>query len=148
MDRLSVVADTAPLVAAANRRDRAHELAKRLVASLGRQLVILDVVMVEIDQLLRTRVGHHSARLFLAAMGQGEHSTAFLSPQLLRRAAELDSQHADLNLGFVDASLMAYAERHDLPILTFDFADFRAARPAHGHWRLVVDEARYAAALG
>jgi hypothetical protein len=39
---------------------------------------------------------------------------------------------------------MAIAERHSLPILTFDFAHFRAAPPATGHWRLVVDEARYA----
>lgn len=27
-------------------------------------------------------------------------------------------------MGFVDAAIMAYAERHDLPILTFDFEDF------------------------
>jgi hypothetical protein len=38
---------------------------------------------------------------------------------------------------------MAYAERHELPILTFDFHDFRAATPERGHWRLVVDEQRY-----
>jgi predicted nucleic acid-binding protein len=111
-------------------------------------LVILDVVMVEMDQLLRTRVGRHAARRFLSAVGEGEHAAAFLSPDLLRRAVEIDSQHADLQLGLVDASVMAYAERHELPILTFDFADFRAARPAHGHWRLVVDEARYADAVG
>jgi predicted nucleic acid-binding protein len=135
-------------VAAANRRDRAHEFAKRLVASLGQQLVILDAVMVEVDQLLRTRVGRHSARQFLAAVAQGAHSAAYLSTGLLRRAAELDAQYADLNLGLVDASLMAYAERHELPILTFDFADFRATRPARGHWRLLVDEARHADAIG
>jgi predicted nucleic acid-binding protein len=111
-------------------------------------LVILDVVMVETDQLLRTRVGRHAARRFLTAVGEGEHATAFLSPDLLRRAIEIDAQHADLQLGLVDASVMAYAERHELPILTFDFADFRAARPAHGHWRLVVDEARYADTVG
>jgi hypothetical protein len=39
---------------------------------------------------------------------------------------------------------MALAERHDLPILTFDFEHFRATRPRRGYWRLVVDEARYA----
>jgi hypothetical protein len=39
---------------------------------------------------------------------------------------------------------MAYAERHELPILTFDFEDFRAAPPESGYWRLVIDESRYA----
>jgi hypothetical protein len=38
---------------------------------------------------------------------------------------------------------MALAERRKLPILTFDFEQFRATRPARSYWRLVVDEARY-----
>ena len=148
MDRLNVVADTGPLLAAAYRNDPAHDLAWPLVTALGRDLVVLDPVLVEADQLLRSRSGGHAARALLAAVTAGEHSTAFLSPGLLRRAAEIDAQYAALNLGLVDASVMAYAERHELPILTFDFADFRASRPARGHWRLVVDEARYADAVG
>jgi hypothetical protein len=43
---------------------------------------------------------------------------------------------------------MALAERHRLPILTFDFAHFRATRPRRGYWTLVVDEARYAESTG
>jgi predicted nucleic acid-binding protein len=61
----------------------------------------------------------------------------------LRRAPAIDKRFADLDLGIADASVMAYAERHRLPILTFDFQHFRAARPGRGYWRLVVDEARY-----
>ena len=38
--------------------------------------------------------------------------------------------------------MMAVAERHNLPILTFDFEHFRATQPRHGSWRLVVDEGR------
>jgi predicted nucleic acid-binding protein len=104
--------------------------------------------MVEADHMLRRRIGPHAARAFLDALVAGEHSTAFLSPGLLRRAAEIDRRYADLNLGLVDASIMAYAERHRLPVLTFDFEDFRAAPPASGHWSLVIDEARYAESIG
>ena len=43
---------------------------------------------------------------------------------------------------------MAIAERENLPILTVDFEDFRAATPTSGYWRLVVDEARYRDATG
>ncbi len=148
MDRLSVLADTGPLLSAAYRSDPAHDLAWPLIAALRRNLIVLDSVLVEADHLLRRRLGPHAARSLLASVIAGEHSVAFLSPGLLRRAAEIDAQYADLDLGLVDASVMAYAERHELPILTFDFADFRATRPAHGHWRLLVDEARYAAAVG
>ena len=51
-------------------------------------------------------------------------------------------------VGLVDASVMAYAGRHELPILTFDFEDFRAAPPEAGYWQLVVDESGYVEATG
>ncbi len=143
---MKVVADTGPLVAAVNRRDKAHRLSVALVAELGRNLIIPDPVLVEVDQLLRDRVDGTAAANFLAAVSTGEHGIAFLSQGLLCRATEIDLQFADLDLGFVDAAVMAYAERHDLPILTFDFRDFRAAPPQRGYWTLVVDEHRYAEA--
>ena len=140
---MRVVADTGPLVAAANERDEAHGLAAALVTELGSDLVVLGPVMVETDHLLRGRIGSHVARRFLEALVAGEHETAFLTPALLRRAVELDDRYADLDLGLTDAAVMAYAERHAVPILTFDFEHFRATRPRRGYWRLVVDEARY-----
>jgi len=140
---LRVVADTGPLVAAANTRDEAHGLAAALVTELGRDLIVVDPVIVETDHLLRSRIGSYAARLFLEALVAGEHRVAFLTPVLLRRAAEFDARYADLDLGVADAAIMAYAERHHLPILTFDFEHFRATRPTHGYWRLVIDEARY-----
>jgi predicted nucleic acid-binding protein len=145
---LGIVGDTGPLVAAANRRDRAHGLAAELVSRLGRDLIIPVTVLVEVDQLLRARVGQSSARAFLTAVGAGEHRVAYLSPALLRRAVEIDRRFADLDLGLTDASIMAFAERHRMPILTFDFEDFRAAPPRRGFWRLVIDEDRYADATG
>jgi uncharacterized protein len=144
---LRVAADTGPIVAAANRRDEAHDLAAALVTELGRDLVLLDPVVVEVDQLLRARVNRDAGINFLAALARGEHTVDFVTQGLLRRAAEIDAKYMDIDLGFVDAVVMAYAERHDLPILTFDFEDFRAAPPAGGYWRLVVDEDRYREAV-
>jgi predicted nucleic acid-binding protein len=113
------------------------------VTQLGRELVVPDLVLVEVDQLLRARVSPDAARLFLAAMARGEHLIAFLSSALLRHAVEIDARFPDLDLGIVDAAVMAVAEQRDLPILTFDFEHFRAARPRSGYWRLVIDESRY-----
>lgn len=73
--------------------------------------------------------------------------THFLSPGLLRRAVEIDARFADLDLGLTGATVMALAERHHYPILTFDFEHFRAAAPPHDYWRVVIDEARYAEAV-
>ncbi len=113
------------------------------MTELGRELLIPAPVVVEVDQLLRSRVGCDAARLFLEAVAAGEHSVANSSPALLRRAVELDRQFADLGIGYVDATVMALAERERLPVLTFDFAHFRATRPADGSWELVIDEHRY-----
>lgn len=143
-----MLADTGPIVAAANRRDRAHDLAAALVTQLGRELVVLDPVIVEVDQLLRARVHRDAGAAFLAAVAKGEHVVEFMTQGLVQRAAEIDMRYLDLDLGFVDSAIMAYAERHDLPILTFDFEDFRAAPPEGGFWRLVVDEQRYREAVG
>jgi uncharacterized protein len=145
---VKVVADTGPLVAAANSRDRAHGLAASLVTAIGRELIIPVPVLVEVDQLLRGRVSDVSARAFLAAVATGEHAVEFLTAGLLRRAVEIDRHFADVSLGLADAAVMAVAERNDLAILTFDFEDFRAAHPPGGFWKLVVDEARYQEAVG
>lgn len=141
---MRVVCDTAPLVAAVNRDDRAHHLAAALVTELGRDLLIPSPVLVETDQLLRARIGTLAAQVFLESVVQGEHRVVFLTLALLRRAAEIDRQFSQLDLGLADAAVMAVAEANRLPILTFDFRDFRAAVPNGGYWELVVDEDRYA----
>jgi uncharacterized protein len=105
-------------------------------------------VIAEADHLVRSRVGAGPARALLAALAAGEHEVAEVTAGLLRRAAGIDARYADLGLGFVDAAVMAIAERHELPIVTFDFEHFRATRPASGHWRLVVDEPLFAEATG
>jgi predicted nucleic acid-binding protein/uncharacterized protein YuzE len=125
---LKVVADTGPLVAAANRRDEAHHIARCPVP-----------VIVETDHLLRARVGAQAAPLFLAALTAGTHEVAFLSAGLVRRAVEIDAGFGDLDLGFADAAVMAVAVPHGLPILTFDFEHFRSGRPRRGLCQLVID---------
>lgn len=140
---MRVVADTGPLVAAANRRDEAHELAAGLVGALGRDLLVPSPVLVEVDHLLRSRVGTDSARLFLDAVAAGVHSVVHLTAELLRRGVAIDHRFAALDLGLVDGCVMAVAEREGLPVLTFDFEDFRAAVSDGEPWQLIVDESRY-----
>jgi uncharacterized protein len=133
-------------VAALNKRDDAHALSRALLSELGRDLVLPLPVLAEADHLLRTRVNSAAARALLGAAAAGEHSVHFLSSRLLRRAAEIDSQFADLDLGLADGAVMALAEGENLPILTYDFKHFRATLPGRGYWRLVIDERQYAEA--
>lgn len=139
-----IVADTGVVLAAADRRDQAHRLAGALLAAGGRDIGVPDPVIVELDYLLRARLGARAARAFLEDLAAGVHTRLQLTAGVFGRAVEIDSRYADLDLGLVDAAVMAVAEEHDAPILTFDFTDFRAAPPlGGGSWRLVVSEAEY-----
>ncbi len=113
----------------------------RLRHSRGRALVP-DPVVVEVDILARRWLGAEAARRFLSAMTDGVHDRVIMDAALWTRAVEIDAAYADLNLGLVDASVMALAEEVKLPVFTFDFRAFRAVKgPGRGgSWRLVVDE--------
>jgi predicted nucleic acid-binding protein len=137
---MKVLVDTAPVVAAIHSGDSAHEMARTVMRKLRRNAVLPSPVLVEADHLIRARSGPTAARLFLRAVARGHHQVAYMTANLLRRATELDDKYAALELGFVDTSVMAIAERHDLPIFTFDFRGFRATESASGPWRLAIGE--------
>ncbi|HKB50707.1 MAG TPA: PIN domain-containing protein [Solirubrobacterales bacterium] len=140
---MKILVDTAPVVATIHSGDSAHEMAKAAMRKLRRNAVLPSPVLVEADHLIRARSGPTAARLFLRAVARGHHEVAYMTANLLRRATELDDKYADLKLGFVDTSVMAIAERHEMPIFTFDFRGFRATQSATGPWRLAIDERLY-----
>lgn len=145
---IKVLVDTAPLVAAVHRGDEAHGMARKAMRNLRRKAVLPSPVLVEADYLIRRRAGAFAARAFLESIARGTHEVAYMTAGLMRRATELDAKYADLNLGFVDASVMAIAERRELPIFTFDFTDFRATESAKGPWPLALDEHVYEREIG
>ena len=142
-----ILIDTGPLVSAFDASDSAHRVAGPLIAKLRREALIPTPVLVEVDHFVRSRVGGGAARGFVESVAGGSFETAYLSAGLLRRASELDRRYADLDLGFADTCVMAIAERHDLPIFTFDFADFRATESSSGPWQLLLNESDYRTAL-
>jgi hypothetical protein len=137
---MKIIVDTAPVVAAIHANDPAHEMAKAAMRKLRRSAVLPSPVLVEVDYLIRSRVGASAARAFLKSIVDGTHEVAYVTAGLVRRAAELDQRYADLNLGFVDTCVMAIAERREMPIFTFDFTDFRATESESGPWRLALGE--------
>ena len=115
-----------------DRRDAWHE---RVVAAWERHADGIQVpatVIVETCQLLSDRVGTHAEEGFLRGVARGEFLTAELEPEDYARAAELVGAYADLPLGFVDASVVALAERLTSDtVLTVDRRHFGIVRPRH-----------------
>lgn len=139
---MRVVADSGPLIAFVDRSERAHRVARRLVHEIGPDLLVPDGVVAEVDIVLRRRIGATAGGAFLKDVGAGMLRRVPLDSYLFERAVQYDERYAALDLGIVDALVMALAEAERATILTFDFQDFRAARPLRGGWwRLLVDEA-------
>jgi predicted nucleic acid-binding protein len=145
---MAILIDTGPLVSAIDRTDPAYAMSIAALGRLGRNAIVPSPVVVEVDHLARRRVGEEAARRFLKTVVGGGHEIAYATAGLLRRAVELDRKYANLNLGVVDGCVMAIAERHELPIFTFDFRDFRATESAAGPWRLAIDENVYRRSVG
>lgn len=101
--------------------------------SLGlRDIRVPVTVLPELAYLLATRVGTDAELAFIDAVAAGEFVVEPLDEDDLVRVADIMRQYRDLPLGFVDASVIAIAERLDVrEILTTDRRHFLVVRPQH-----------------
>ena len=102
-------------------------------------LLVPAPVVVELDWMLRRVPGNRLFDAFLASVEAGSVDIADLHPADYERVRDLCQQYEDLALGFVDASVVAVAERlGHRTIATLDRRHFGVVRPAGGgHFELV-----------
>ena len=128
---MSLLLDTGIVYAYYDRSDSWHARARRLMQSEQRGLILPAAVIPEVDHLLGHRLGARSRLTFYSGIVEGHYLVADLPPAGYARVAELTRQFADLDVGFVDAALIALAEALGLPrIATTDrrhFAPLAAA---------------------
>ena len=136
--RLTIVAATGPLYALVDSDDEWHERVVKWWTANRQPVVIPAVVLPEVCYLLHTRISPRAEAAFVRAVGDGEFMTEPLEPADIVRAATLLDTYESLRLGFVDAAVIAIAERLDsIEILTTDRRHFAAVRPQHaGSFRL------------
>lgn len=88
-------------------------------------------VVQESAYLISTRLGAIAEAGFLR-VAANEWALEAVEQDDLARAADLVETYADLPLGFVDASIVAIAERLDVrTLLTTDRRHFTVVRPVH-----------------
>ena len=89
-------------------------------------------ILPEITYLVQQRRGVDEETRFVRAVAEGEFSVEPLEPGDLERTVELMQDYRDLSLGFVDATVVAVAERLDAgSVLTTDRRHFGVVRPRH-----------------
>jgi hypothetical protein len=107
---VSVLLDTGIVYAYYDRSDRWHDRARKLVEGEQRGLILPAPVIPEVDHLLGQRLGAKSRLTFYAGIVEGYYLVADLPRDAYARVAELNRRFDDLELGFVDAAVVALAE--------------------------------------
>jgi predicted nucleic acid-binding protein len=129
---VAALLDTSAITAALDPRDPWHERV-RTALSTERIAPRLPVsVLPEVAWLVTARHGSGVAASVMRRIGDGSWPVEPVETDDVRRAAELMTTYADLGLSFVDATVVAVAERLGISrVYTLDRRDFRVVRPRH-----------------
>ncbi len=129
---MALVLDTGPILALLDAGDPAHGRAVAMVEQVREDLVVPTCVLVEVDYWTHKLLGQKSWTIFVEDIVSGAYRLEPLTLEDLQRAAELERQYGELDLGLVDASVIALCERlGETKVATLDQRDFAAVRPRH-----------------
>jgi predicted nucleic acid-binding protein len=126
---VAILLDTGILYAYYDRSDSWHNGALDLFKQERGSLIIPAPVIAEVDYFLSQRVGQAAQWAFYQGIIESDYLVVDLSSAGYSRVLELNRQYADLELGFVDAAVIAIAEDLDLGrIATTDRRHFGAVK--------------------
>ena len=112
--------------------DAWHDRVRTFLDTASVQLIVPVSVLPEACYLISQHLGAVAELRFIQAVQRGELTVEFLRKEDLARASEVLEAYLDANLGFVDASLVAVAERLKIrDVLTTDRRHFSLVRPRH-----------------
>ena len=118
-----ITLDTSALYALLNRRDPGHVAALAALEHDGGPYLVPAATLGEIAFLVEERLGIRVLELLLDDLESGAY-TLDCGDGDLPRAHELVTRYQDLALGYVDAAVIACAERTGGRVMTFDLRDY------------------------
>jgi hypothetical protein len=129
---MALICDTGPLYAAMDRADTDHDTCKQLLSDSSELLLVPAPVVVELEWLTSSRLGLLPFSSFLADVEADLLRIVDLIRADYVRVGELLTRYADLQLGFVDAAVIAIVERlNEHKLATLDHRHFATIRPKH-----------------
>lgn len=129
---MRVLLDTGVAVALFNRNDLRHNEVLNMMQHMREDVLFPVPAITETFYLLRRDAGIEVAAHFVSTLASDDMLLENPLPPDYQRAAEIIRVFADADLDFVDAIIVAIAERLNITrILTLDQRDFRIIRPRH-----------------
>ena len=127
----AVVADTSAVVALLDRGEKHHRAVRALYTAAPDAWILPWAILPEVDYLVASHLGARVHRLWLADLVSGAYAIEWGSEADVTAAHEIVKARSSLDLGLVDAVVMAVAQRLRADIATLDLRDFGAVRLTH-----------------
>ena len=138
---MALVLDTGPILALLDADDPAHLRCAALLDEIHEPIVVVAPTLVEVDYWIRRRLQPEVWSIFIEDIVAGAYHLEYLVSEDLLRVAELEADYSDLDLGMVDAAVIAICERMDEEkVATLDQRHFRAVRPRHCDYLRLLPE--------
>lgn len=127
-----ILVDTGPLYAMVDRDDGWHDRVSAFLNATPRHLIVPITILPEVCYLLNSHLGASVEVQFARSVQRGDVRVEFLRKEDLARTVGVMARYSDAGLGFVDASVVAVAERLNLrEIMTTDRRHLALVRPRH-----------------
>ena len=140
---MALICDTGPRYAAMDEADQDHAACAALLVTSREPLVVPAPVLVELDWLAGRRLGPTAFAAFMADVVDGRIQLLDLTRGDYARVREISVRYADLPLGFVDAAVVAVAERlGEYKLATLDHRHYHVVRPRHTPAFILLPEIR------
>jgi uncharacterized protein len=129
---VALVLDSGVLLAALDGADPDHEACAELIGETKEQRIVPALVLSEVDYWCHKRLDGGVWLGFLEDILDGAYTVEDLTRADLERCHELQSTYTDLEVGVVDASVLAVVERlEETKVATLDARHFATMRPRH-----------------
>ena len=127
-----LICDTSVVYAALDSHERAHAACRSLLRAAHGGVALAAPVIVEVDWIGRARGRKDAGEQLLRAVEDGSVLVVELDQSDYQRSRHLLTAYRDLPLEFVDASVIAVAERlEETTVATLDRRHFSVVRPLH-----------------
>lgn len=127
-----LILDTGPVLALLDADDPDHARCVDMVEDVREDLAVPGTILVEVDYWVCKLLGRKAWTTFVDDLVSGAYRLVQLDETDLRRAAELELAYDSLDLGLVDASVIALCERFgETKVATLDRRDFSVVLPRH-----------------
>ncbi|MTJ50366.1 type II toxin-antitoxin system VapC family toxin [Dolichospermum sp. UHCC 0259] len=129
---MTAILDTSFLMATVDIKDENYGRVLDIIINLKEVLVLPITVLTEVCHLFTSRLGYPTTKQVLTELVNSNVIIEGINKTDLKRVTEILNQYADSELDFVDATIVAIAERMNITkILTLDKHIFSIISPQH-----------------